>query len=105
MHGARGKIWCIFSIILTHFNVIHAARSTDELDDGFVVTEDYRHDLAYLYGLTFPPVKTAENAVASTSVATSTPRLTVNSGNDELVCWGCYEYWSDKMHHDDNLFN
>ena len=105
MLGAPGKIWCVWSLVLTHFNVIYAARSENELDDGFVVTEDYRQDSAYSYTLTFPPSKTAENAVVSTSVATSTPRVTANSGNDELVYWGCYEYWSDRMHEFNDLYN
>ena len=62
----------------------YAARSTDKLDDGFVVNQDYRHDSAYSYGLTFPSAKTAENAKVSTAVAMKTLSVAPRE-NDELV--------------------
>ena len=97
------RIWLISSIIATHFNVLNGARSTDELDDGFVVTEEYHHEPADSQGVTPSPlIRNAENGPLALPTPTA---AAATAETDELVYLGCYEYWSDLLHYNEDFYN
>ena len=100
MSRVKLRVWLVSSVIATHFNLVYGIRPTHELGyDGFVVTDEYHRELADSHGLTLSPAS-AKNGPLSTSKA-----IKVEAENDELVYLGCYEYWSDLLHYNEDFYN